>query len=166
MDIRLEQLRAQLESAVAGRSGDQLRRHLPGKWSAAEVLEHLYLTYTITARGLEGVMASGRPDVTKASLKQRVVTFVVLGLGHLPTGRKSPAVAMPKGLSGEHLRSEIGGTLVAMDALIARVEARFGPRKKVLNHPVLGPLSTKQWRTLHVVHGRHHHKQLLELCKP
>jgi Protein of unknown function (DUF1569) len=52
-----------------------------------------------------------------------------------------------------------------MDALISQCEDRFGRRVRVLDHPILGPLSATQWRKLHLVHGRHHKKQLLRLRK-
>jgi hypothetical protein len=47
-----------------------------------------------------------------------------------------------------------------MDAIIAQCEARFGRRVQVLDHPILGPLTAPQWRKLHLVHGRHHQKQV------
>jgi Protein of unknown function (DUF1569) len=86
---------------------------------------------------------------------------VVVGLGHMPAGRKAPAAAEPKGLPVEKVRNEIGAKMEAMDAIVAQCEARFGSRSPVLDHPILGPLSAAQWRKLHLVHGRHHLKQLL-----
>ena len=163
MDPRLVKLSKNLESAVQGMSSEELRWHRQGKWCAAEVLEHLYLTYTGTIKGLERVMTSGKPLSTKASMAHRLLTFVVVGLGHMPAGRKTPAVAQPRGLPTEQVRKEIGAKLVAMDAIIAECEARFGRHVKLLDHPILGPLSAEQWRKLHVVHGRHHEKQLLRL---
>jgi DinB superfamily len=163
MDSRLVTLRESLESAVDGMSAEQLRWHLPGKWSAAEVLEHLYLTYTGTIKGFEKVRTHGKPLSTRASVVQRVLTFVVVGLRHLPAGRESPAVARPRGLPIEQVRQEIGAKLEAMDAIIAECEERYGRHVKVLDHPILGPLTAAQWRTLHLVHGRHHHKQLVRL---
>ena len=163
MDPRLVKLSKNLESAVQGMSSEELRWHRPGKWCAAEVLEHLYLTYTGTIKGLERVMTSGKPLSTKASMTHRLLTFVVVDLGHMPGGRKTPAVAQPRGLPTEQVRKEIGAKLVAMDAIIAECEARFGRHVKLLDHPILGPLSAAQWRKLHVVHGRHHEKQLLRL---
>jgi Protein of unknown function (DUF1569) len=53
MDSRLEKLKENLESAVESMSSEQLSWRLPGKWCAAEVLEHLYLTYTGTIKGFE-----------------------------------------------------------------------------------------------------------------
>lgn len=163
MDSRLDKLKQSLESAVEGMSSEQLRWHLPGKWCAAQLLEHLYLTYTGTIKGFERVMTSGKSLASRASTSQRMRTFIVVGLGHMPGGVKAPAVAVPKGLPLEKVRREIGAKMEEMDAIIAQCEARFGRRVHVLDHPILGPLTAPQWRKLHVVHGRHHQKQLLAL---
>ena len=163
MDPRLEKLRGNLESAVEGMSSEQLSWHLPGKWCAAEVLEHLYLSYAATVAGFERVMSKGKPLASRASMVHRALTFVVVGLGHLPTGRKAPAFIQPKGLPVEKVRNEMGEKIAAMDAIIAQCEARFGRHVKLLDHPFLGPLNATQWRKLHLVHGRHHEKQLLRL---
>jgi hypothetical protein len=163
MDSRLEKLKQSLDSAVEGMSSEQLSWHPQGKWCAAEVLEHLYLTYTGTITGFERVLRKGKPLATRASIAQRVLTFVVVGLGHMPAGRKAPAIVLPKGLPAEKVRNEIGAKIVAMDAIIAQCEGRFGRQVKVLDHPILGPLSATQFRELHLVHGLHHLKQLLRL---
>jgi hypothetical protein len=163
MDSRLDELRQSLESTVEGMSTEQLTWHLPGKWCAAEVLEHLYLTYVGTIKGFEKVMTGGKPLATRASMAHRARTLVVVGLGYMPAGRQAPAMVRPRGLSAEQVRNEIGAKLVAMDEVIAQCEARFGRHVKLLDHPILGPLTATEWRKLHVVHGWHHHKQLLRL---
>ena len=48
MDSLLEELKQALESAVKGMSDEQMSWHPADKWCAAEVLEHLYLTYAGT----------------------------------------------------------------------------------------------------------------------
>jgi hypothetical protein len=58
---------------------------------------------------------------------------------------------------------EIGAKIAAMDAIIAQCEVRFGSRVQLLDHPILGPLTATQFRKLHLVHGQHHLKQLLQL---
>ena len=163
MDSRLEKLKENLESVMEGMSSEQLSWHLPGKWCAAEVLEHLYLTYTGTITGFERVLRKGKPLATRASMAQRVLTFVVVGLGHMPAGRKAPPIVQPKGLPVKQVQKEIGEKIAAMDAIIAQCEARFGRHVKLLDHPILGPLTATQFRKLHLVHGRHHQKQLLRL---
>jgi hypothetical protein len=163
MDSRLDKLKGSLQSAVEGMSSEQLSWHPPGKWCAAELLEHLYLTYTGTIKGFERVVKNGKPLASRASMAQRVLTLVVVGLGHMPAGRKAPAMVLPKGLPAEEVRNQIGAKMVAMDAIIAQCEARFGRRVRLLDHPILGPLSAPQWRKLHLVHGQHHLKQILQL---
>ena len=163
MDRRLDELKESLRSAVEGMSNEQLSWHPPGKWCAVELLEHLYLTYTGTIKGFERVLEKGKPLASRASVAQRALTFVIMGLGRMPAGRKAPRIVMPKGLPAEEVRREIGAKIVAMDAIIGQCEARFGRRVPLLDHPILGPLHATQWRKLHVVHGQHHLKQLLRL---
>jgi Protein of unknown function (DUF1569) len=163
VDSRLDTLKQSLASAVEGMSSEQLSWHLPGKWCAAEVLEHLYLTYTGTTKGLERVITRGAPLATRQSVSQRVLTLVVVGLGYMPSGVEAPAMVRPRSLPVEQVRNEIWAKLAAMEAIIAQCEARFGRHVKLLDHPILGALTAAQWRALHLVHGRHHQKQLLRL---
>jgi hypothetical protein len=163
MDSRLEELKHAVESAVEGMSSEQLNQRPGAKWCAAEVLEHLYLTYTGTIKGFARVMETGKPLATRASMRQRVRKLVVVGLGHMPEGRQAPANTLPRGLPAEKVRSEVGAMIVEMDAIIAQCEARFARGSHLLDHPILGPLTARQWRKFHLVHGRHHAKQLLRL---
>lgn len=50
-----------------------------------------------------------------------------------------------------------------LDDVMSRCAGKFGGRTKLLDHPVLGPLSVSQWRKFHLVHGLHHVKQLHRL---
>jgi hypothetical protein len=163
MDSRLEKLKHAVELAVEGMSSEQMSWHQPGEWCAAEVLEHLYLTYAGTVKGFERVMAAGKPLATRASIRQRLRSLVVVGFSHMPSGRTAPEMTRPKGLPAEKVRNEVGVKIMAMDAIIAQCEARFGRSAPLLDHPILGPLTATQWRKFHLVHGRHHEKQLLQL---
>ena len=109
--FRAGRLKKALDSAVDGMSNQQLRWHPADKWSAAEVLEHLYLTYTGTIRGFEKLRASGGPLATRGSLKHRVRAWVVVGFGHMPEGRKAPAATLPKGFAPEKIRLQLGKKL-------------------------------------------------------
>lgn len=165
MDPHLDQLQQEIASVVAGLSPEQMNWHPSGKWCAAEVLEHLYLTYTGTVKGFERVMQAGKPLGTSATWKQRGRTLVVVGLGFFPTGRKSPAVAAPRGLPTEKVLAEIVPLITRMDDIIRECEGKFGARTKLLDHPILGPLTAAEWRKFHLVHGLHHGKQIRLLRK-
>jgi hypothetical protein len=142
---------------------EDLRRHPEGKWSTAEVLEHLYLTYTGTTKGFERVLHEGKPMARTPMLKDRMKAFVVTGLRHLPEGRKAPERTQPRGMEADEVIREIGPRISAMDEVIAECEARFGKRTRVLDHPILGPLTARQWRKFHWVHGQHHLRQIRKL---
>lgn len=158
----LEKLRQEIESAVEGMTPERLSWHPAGKWSAGEVLEHLYLTYTGTIKGFERVAAGQRALCSKSTWRQRGRRFVVVNLGFMPPGREAPANTRPRGLAPEKLVGEIGPKIGEMDELIARCERMIG-RGRLLDHPILGPLTAAQWRKFHVVHGRHHVKQIRRL---
>ena len=93
---------------MEGMSSEQLRWHLPGKWSAAEVLEHLYLTYTGTTRGLEKVLTRGAPLATRPSMAQRMLTFAVVTFGHIPAGREAPGIVQPRGCQWSRCETRFG----------------------------------------------------------
>src|SRR3979411_3198180 len=101
MGPHLQRLQEEIASAIAGLSAEQMSVHPRGKWCAAEVLEHLYLTYTGTTKGFERVVQAGKPVVSPGTFKQRVGGAMVLGFGYLPTGRESPPVARPRGVPQE-----------------------------------------------------------------
>jgi hypothetical protein len=163
VDPHLQKLQQEIDSAVAGMSPAHMSLHPPGKWSAAEILEHLYLTYTGTVKGFERVVEAGCTLATAQSWAQRGRTLIVIGLGYLPSGREAPAVARPRGVSPEKVLAEIGPKISEMDDIIGRCEQQLGSRCKLLDHPVLGPLTADQWRRFHFVHGLHHVKQLRRL---
>ena len=163
MDPRLERLQREIASALAGLLPDELLAHAPGKWCAAEILEHLYLTYTGTIRGFGRVVDAGKPLATAPTWKQRGQALVVVGFGYMPTGRKAPPVARPRGVPSEEVLANVGPKIAAMDEIMSRCEAKFGSSTKILDHPILGPLSIDQWRKFHLVHGVHHVKQIRRL---
>lgn len=163
MDSRLQRLQEEIASAIADFSAEPLSWHPPGKWCTAEILEHLYLTYTGTVKGFERVAAAGKPLATAQSWRQRGRTLVVVGLGYFPSGREAPSVARPRGMPTEKVLAEIGSKIAEMDAIITRCEAKLGARHKLLDHPILGPLTAGEWRKFHLVHGWHHLKQIRRL---
>lgn len=78
----------------------------------------------------------------------------------MPQGVKAPAVTHPRGLPPEKARTEIIAAIQQMDDVVSRCEVKFGSNVKLLDHPILGPLTANQ---LHLVHGLHHVKQIWRL---
>lgn len=164
MDKYLERLQHILTSAQAGLTLEDMAYQPPGKWSAANVLEHLYLTYTGTSKGFERCLKAETPLARKPSVKDRVAAAYVLWLNYIPEGRQAPAPTRPQGMDARTLVEGIGPQIKSMGTLIAACEAKFGEKKKLLDHPFLGPLTGAEWRKFHFLHGRHHARQITGLA--
>ena len=162
MDFYLEELRKALEQATAGMTAEELDRRPGEKWSAAQILEHLSLTYSGTTRAMEKCLQAGKPLATSVTMKQRIAQAVVVKLGHMPEGRQAPERTVPRGMSGSEALAQIQVNLAAMDEAIARAEEKFG-KAKIADHTILGPLNAAEWRKFHWVHGSHHARQIERL---
>jgi hypothetical protein len=134
-------------------------------WSSAEILEHLALVFGRTTRGLQRIVEFGAPRVGPLTVPHRIAHFVVFGLRHLPSGRESPEAVRPRGVDAATVLDSALTALAAMDVALDEAELRFGPRVRLMDHPVLGPLTIDQWRTFHWVHTRHHARQIRERAR-
>ncbi|HTK94115.1 MAG TPA: DUF1569 domain-containing protein [Terriglobales bacterium] len=152
-----------IAEATDGMSTGQLAQHPEGKWSSAEILEHLLMTYTGTSGALRKALAKGAPTGGQPTLMDRVRQFAVVDLQFLPGGRKAPAGTVPKGLEPASVLPAIEQAIKEMDSAISECEGRFGRDVRIANHPVLGPLRAEQWRRFHMAHCRHHMKQVAAL---
>ena len=158
-----KQIRDAVANSTDGLSEHQLRLHPEGKWDSAGILEHLALTFGTTARLFEKLLREGRPLATSPTLKHRAAQLCVLTFSYIPSGRKSPKRVEPTGISGHEATELIFANLEKMDLAFAECERRFGEKVKIADHPVLGPIRLSGWRKFHLLHTRHHMKQVDEL---
>jgi hypothetical protein len=164
MDFWLEKALNEIDAATEGISPANLSLSpVEGKWSIAQILGHLSLTFRTTVGALAKVLQSGQPSATKGTFKQWISTRVVADLGYFPTGRAAPVFSVPGNVSAPQIVREIHENLLAMDAILDDVEAKLGPAVKVANHPVLGPFTVQEWRKFHFRHTHHHIKQVIAL---
>lgn len=161
----LEQIRREAERLTREMSKEDWHHAPAGKWSCAQIFEHLLLTYTATTKGALQAMEVGKPLGGKPTLRDRVSTFYVAGLGLLPAGRTAPKHTTPKDRTGLDSLRDFNDALVAMDATLSDAEKRFGSSVKLLDHPILGPLTAREWRRFHRTHARHHLKQVAQRVK-
>ena len=166
MHPSMDRIRATLTSATKGMTDREWSQHPEGKWCAAEVVEHLSLTYSGTAEALRRVLVADKPAATSLRLKQRVGIFYVITLGRFPEGRKAPKQVVPTGSQdGANILAQAVDHLAKMDAALTACENRFGSETRISNHPVLGALTASQWRKFHAIHASHHVPQIERLRK-
>jgi hypothetical protein len=154
----------EIDSATEGMSDAELLYRPEGKWSAAQILEHLSLAFEHTVKGMNRCLAAGKNLGDQPTMKQRLFHMIVLDLKHFPRGRPAPEMVVPKGEQGGlEAVDRIRKALVAMDQTLADCRTRLGTTGRLANHPVLGPLTNEQWCRFHYVHTKHHMIQVRAL---
>ena len=149
-----------LKTVLATVSAADAHQSEGGKWSVAQVLEHLDLTYTKSAAGLVRRIQKGPMPARSRTMWQIFARFVVVRLGHFPTGRRAPESVLPQGRPFSEIAPVLERHLVELDERLSEAERLFGDKVPILDHPIIGPFSVSDWRRFHLVHTRHHVKQL------
>ena len=161
MHPHLQRCREIIEDATRGGGAECSSRRDPNKWSVAEVVEHLQRAFLGNAKGFERCLEKGQPIATPRTLKQTVQGFVVVTVGYFPEGRQAPKHVMPTGeLDLDAVLAAVGRDLDRLDAAARKTREQFGGSMKVLDHPILGAFSVDQWLKFHLIHTRHHEKQI------
>jgi len=137
-------------------------RRDPTRWSPVEIVEHLTRAYSGTAKGFERCLEKGAPLATSATLKQRLQQFALINLGYFPGGRQAPKHILPTGeLDLAAVLAAVRRDLARLDEAASRARQSLGTGK-MLDHPILGALTVDQWLKFHVVHTRHHARQIAQ----
>lgn len=172
MNVTLCQLQREIASTLRGLDATQTQlcpASIHGKWSIQQIIEHLLLTYSSTEAAINARLTKHAPTRAQSTLRQRVFQYAVTRCGYFPTGREAPPMVTPQPtthpLSGENLTHASAEHLTRVDLLLTKAETLFGPSSQFASHAVLGPLNVDQWRIFHLVHGRHHLKQIAAIRK-
>lgn len=157
-DLRLA--REAIDAAAGQLALDVLRRAVPGRWSIAQILEHLTLAHTANAAWIEKALQSGELSVRAPGVTQRLGRVLVVDVGYFPKA-PAPEMTVPSGsIPEERSLAAIREGLTLLDTTLTRAAERFGEDVLVCNHPYFGGLSVRQWRKLHWRHTIHHMKQV------
>ena len=142
-----------LDLATIARSGD-------GRWSVAEVLEHLTLAFTGNTTTLEKALASGEVRGRPPGVRHWCGRILVIDIGYFPRAtapeRTRPTGSIPPARSVAAVRDALQG----VDAALGRASARFGDEALIWNHPYFMGLTVPQWRKFHWRHTVHHMRQI------
>jgi hypothetical protein len=161
MNTHLQSCLAIVLDATAGVTPETAARRSGDRWSVVEIVEHLQRSYSGTAKGFERCLEKSTPLASAVTFKQRLQAFALVNLGYFPEGRQAPKHILPTGVVA--LPDVIEGVkkdLAWLDDAAARAAQVFGGIR-VMDHPILGPFTVEQWLRFHVVHTRHHGKQIL-----
>ena len=143
---------------LAGRPDDDWQRAPAGKWTPAQIVEHLALSFEFSARGFES--ASGAQVRRPKKPLEWISTWFVFGVGWIPPGVRAPRRATPAGrIEAGDARRHFEDGLARWAALDGRPAAERNPAVFV-HHPRMGDLDQDEWLRFHLWHCRHHARQI------
>lgn len=135
----------------------------PGKWSPAEIAEHLSLTY----RHLLGELRGGPPARVKGSRLFRFVARYRFLPKLLRDGTIPPGVRAPREVRPQMPTEERTEALERFQALAGEFEEEITRRRAsgggALTHPYFGALDLDRGIRFVEMHLRHHTRQLPEV---
>ncbi len=132
----------------------------PGKWTPAQIVEHLALGLEWTATGFEQRRARDPMVRRPLTMRQRVTKFLIMQLGWFPVPVKAPKDAVPapqvdRAAAEAHFRRGVERNLE-----LARLLLPARGRDLFVKHPRMGDLTLSEWMDFHVRHARHHVRQI------
>lgn len=162
MNTHLQQCLDVVLDATTGITPEAAVKRTGDRWSPVEIVEHLQKAYSGTAKGMERCLEKGTPLATPGTLKQSLIAFALINLGYFPSGRQAPKYILPTGeVALADVIEGVRRDLARLDEAAGKARQMFGSAK-VLDHPILGALSVGQWLRFHLVHTKHHEKQIRE----
>ncbi|MCA1562000.1 MAG: DUF1569 domain-containing protein [Acidobacteria bacterium] len=160
MDAFLQSALDAIEEAAGTLDARVMARPVAGRWSIAEILEHLTLAFTANATGLEKALASGELRARTPRFRQRLARVLVVDVGFFPRV-EAPEMTRPRAsIPPDRALAAICDALTTLDTALTRVAARFGEAVAVSNHPYFAGLTVRQWRKFHWRHTVHHMRQV------
>lgn len=145
---------------LAGRPEADWHKAPPGKWSPAQIVEHLAIGLEWSAQRFEERRARDPMVRRPRSVAQRLGYFLVMRVGWVPSGAEAPAQSRPAEhpdpAAAERRFREGVARLLELGRLLlpARRHDLF------VKHPRIGDLNLEEWLKFHVWHCGHHAKQI------
>ncbi len=131
-----------------------------GKWTPAQIVEHLALALEWCATGFEERRAHDPMVRRPVTFPQRVGKLLVMHFGWFPPFLKAPSRSTPpphvdRAAAEAHFHRGIERTEGVIKLLLpARARDLF------VKHPRMGDLTFPEWLEFHVIHARHHARQI------
>ncbi|GAB3809426.1 DinB family protein [Spirosoma humi] len=153
-------------SWVDGLTDEQFWANTNGKWSVAEVIQHLYLSARPVARLLTGPRAIldqwGRPTASSRPYEEIKSAYQNV----LATGAKAPATMSPRSDDRQVSRSELMERFRAMYQSLVEALKNWSATELdnyCIPHPVLGKLTVREMIYFTSIHTEHHRELLQQV---
>jgi len=157
---RLSDLPKIVLGPLADRPDADWYRAPPGRWTSAQIVEHLALGIEWSAVGFEDRRARDPMVRRPLTLRERLGKVLGMHLGFFPPFLEAPSKSVPaahveRQAAETHFRSAVAKfEAVATLLLPARARDLF------VKHPRMGDLTLEEWMEFHRRHARHHARQI------
>jgi len=131
----------------------------PGKWTPAQIAEHIAISFDIATGALKG--ESGIPGMPRLvrPLIRALFFRRILKTKTFPRNAKSPKVFHPSETSAP-LTQTLDRLARGSAGLDAAVAALRQSGETTIEHPVFGTIPVEEYLELNAIHTRHHMGQL------
>ncbi|HEV2672083.1 MAG TPA: DUF1569 domain-containing protein [Gemmatimonadales bacterium] len=155
---------ADLPTLVLGpfrdRSDSEWERGPAGKWTPAQIVEHLALGLNLSAATFQARRNHAPMSRRPRTPAEQIAKLFIFGLRWFPPGRKAPERATP---AAQISRASAEAHFLAGIAAWDQVDRALLPARRAdlfVKHPRMGDLTVEEWMYFHVIHARHHARQI------
>ena len=157
---RLEELPTLVLGPLRGRADRDWERGPEGKWTPAQIVEHLALGLTSSAAKFAERRNHAPMARRPRTPAEKIAKLFVFGLRWFPPGRKAPERTvpppqMPRAVAEPHFLAGV--------AAWNHLERELLPHRRAdlfVKHPRMGDLTLEEWMRFHLIHARHHARQI------
>jgi hypothetical protein len=131
----------------------------PGKWSPAQIVEHVAISTEVALKAIKGDKTVGSFPRLFRAVPRAMVFNPTLKKGAFPKGMKGPAIFAP---SKEHVSLDASAARIerAVANLEAHVRDLAKAGKDAFDHGFFGRLKVADYVRFNGLHTNHHEKQL------
>lgn len=157
---RLGELRTLVLGPLQDRCDSEWERGPAGKWTPAQIVEHLALGLMMSAETFQKRRNHAPMSRRPRTPAEKVAKFFIFGLRWFPPGRKAPERTTPAAqINRAAAEAHFLAGLEAWD----QVDRALLPARRAdlfVKHPRMGDLTVEEWMHFHVIHARHHARQI------
>src|SRR5262245_45863830 len=133
----------------------------PGKWSPAQVTEHVAIVYEGAKAIVDGTFTGRSAPCLVRPLIRLIAVNSILRTGRFKTGLKAPRFFQPAATSTTTSLDDLAARLRASaGAFEAAVESAATQSRSFVDHPMFGRVGLADYTRLQAIHTRHHAPQL------
>jgi len=147
---------------LEGRADADWYKAPPAKWTSAQIVEHLAIGLTWGAEKFEQRRAHDPMVRRPRTFTEKLASLLILGVHWYPQGFKAPEGSRPgDGVTRQQAEAHFRTGLAKWEEL----ERLLLPARRddlFVKHPRLGDLTLEEWMRFHMIHSRHHARQIRE----